>query len=84
MASGLKQDLSLGGNLKKLRKKAGLTQEKASIQLQLLGIPMTSEIMAKMEQGRYSVKISVLLGLKQIYRLNSFDAFFDGLEIGQY
>ena len=32
MANGLKQDISIGENLKRLRKQAGLTQGQASAQ----------------------------------------------------
>ena len=81
MSSGLKQDISIGQNLKSLRKRAKLTQREASAQLEILGVPMTEDILAKIEQGRYSVRISVLLALKQIYGIDSFDIFFDGLHL---
>lgn len=81
MANGLKQDISIGQNLKSLRKKAKLSQREASAQLEILGVPMTEDILAKIEQGRYSVRISVLLALKQIYGVDSFDVFFDGLHL---
>ncbi len=81
MSSGLKQDISMGKNLRRLRKQAGYTQGQAAAKLELMGLPMTCEIFAKMEQGRYSVKISVLLALKEIYRIDSFDAFFEGLAL---
>ncbi len=81
MSSGLKQDISIGQNLKSLRKRAKLTQREASAQLEILGVPMTEDILAKIEQGRYSVRISVLLALKQIYGIDSFDVFFDGLHL---
>lgn len=81
MSNGLKQDISIGQNLKSLRKKAKLSQREASAQLEILGVPMTEDILAKIEQGRYSVRISVLLALKQIYAVNSFDVFFDGLHL---
>lgn len=81
MSSGLKQDISIGQNLKSLRRRAKLTQREASAQLEILGIPMTEDILAKIEQGRYSVRISVLLALKQIYGIDSFDVFFDGLHL---
>lgn len=81
MSNGLKQDISIGQNLKSLRRKAKLTQREASAQLEILGVPMTENILAKIEQGRYSVRISVLLALKQIYGVNSFDVFFDGLHL---
>lgn len=81
MSTGLKQDISIGQNLKSLRKRAKLTQREASAQLEILGVPMTEDILAKIEQGRYSVRISVLLALKQIYGIDSFDVFFDGLHL---
>ena len=79
MSSGLKQDISIGQNLKRLRKNIHLTQEQVAAQLEVQGLPMTADILAKMEQGRYSVRISVLLALKEIYRIDSFDEFFAGL-----
>lgn len=81
MSNGLKQDISIGLNLKALRKKAKLSQREASAQLEILDVPITEDILAKIEQGRYSVRISVLLALKQIYNVSSFDEFFDGLHL---
>lgn len=81
MSNRFKQDLSIGPNLKALRKKAGLTQREVSARLELLGIPMTEDILAKIEQGRYSVRVSVLLALKQIYGVDSFDQFFADLSL---
>lgn len=76
MAGNLKQDISIGKNLKAMRKRAGLTQEQVAAQLEIEGFPMTLDILAKMEQGKYSIRISVLLALKRIYRIESFDEFF--------
>lgn len=76
MSNGLKQDISIGKNLKRLRKAVGLTQDQASAQLEVMGLEINSDILAKMEQGRYSVRISVLLGMKKIYKVKSFDEFF--------
>jgi len=81
MSTGLKQDISIGQNLKALRKKANLSQREASAQMEILKIPMTEDILAKIEQGRYSVRISALLAMKQIYDVNSFDVFFEGLSL---
>ena len=81
MSSGLKQDISIGQNLKALRKKAGLSQREASAQLEVLGIPITEDILAKIEQGKYSVRISALLAFKRIYKVSSFDIFFEGLRL---
>lgn len=76
MSGNLKQDISFGKNLKYLRKRAGLTQERAVKQMEIEGRSVTSDILAKMEQGKYSIRISVLLAMKQIYRVESFDEFF--------
>lgn len=73
----LKQDISIGKNLKKYRRLAGLTQGEAAAQMEVMGLPVTADILAKMEQGKYSVRISVLKAMKQIYRMDSFDAFFE-------
>ena len=79
MSNGLKQDISIGQNLKKLRRKAHLTQAEVAAQLEILELPISTDILAKIEQGRYSIKISVLLALKKIYHVESFDDFFAGL-----
>ncbi len=81
MANGLKQDISIGDQLQWLRRQQGLTQGQVAAQLETMGIPMTGDIIAKIEQGKYSVKISVLLALKQVYRVESFDVFFQGLSL---
>ena len=44
MSGGLKQDISVGGNLQALRKRAGFTQETASAKLELLGLTITPEM----------------------------------------
>lgn len=47
--------------------------------MEVMGIPVTADILAKMEQGKYSVRISALKAMKQIYRVGSFDAFFEDI-----
>jgi len=76
MSANLKQDISIGKNLKQIRKRNGLTQEQVAAQLEVRGLPVSTDILAKMEQGKYSIRISVLLALKQIYKVESFDEFF--------
>lgn len=79
MSTKLKQDISIGENLRELRRKAKLSQEQVAAQLQVMGIPMSREILSQMELGKYSIRISVLLALKEIYKVSSFDDFFTGL-----
>lgn len=79
MRGNLRQDLSMGPTLKRLRKAAGLTQAQVSAQLEVMGINISEDILAKIEQGKYSIRLSVLVALKQIYKVTSFDAFFEDL-----
>ena len=79
MSKKLKQDISIGANLRRLRKQSGLSQEKVATQLQLVGIDISREIISQMELGNYSIRVSVLRALKDIYQVDSFDEFFRGL-----
>lgn len=79
MEQKLKQDCSIGHNLKALRKKSGLTQAQVAAKLQVAGLDVSRGMYAQMEQGKYSIRISVLKTLKEIYKVHSYDAFFEGL-----
>ena len=74
MSEKIKQDISIGKNLHRLRKQAGLSQEQVAVKLQVMG----REIISQMELGRYSIRVSVLIALKQIYGV-SYEEFFQGL-----
>ena len=63
MSHKLKQDVSIGGNLKRLRLKAGYTQEEVAAKLQTMGLAVSREMLSQMEQGKYSIRISVLAAL---------------------
>ena len=80
MADKLKQDISIGANLRRLRNEAGFSQESLAARLQILGLPISREIISQMELGRYSIRVSVLLALKELYDV-SFDEFFRGLSL---
>lgn len=80
MAEKIKQDISIGGNLQALRKSAGLSQEGLAAKLQLMGLPVSREIISQMELGHYSIRVSVLVALKEIYQVD-FAAFFEGLTV---
>ena len=79
MSKKLKQDVSIGTNLRRLRRQSGLSQEKVAAKLQLMGFDISREIISQMELGNYSIRISVLRALKDIYQVDSFDEFFKGL-----
>lgn len=73
----LKQDISIGKNLKKLRNGQHLTQEAVAQKLQLFGCQTTRDIYAQMEIGKYNIRISELVVLKEIYRCDFNDFFSD-------
>ncbi len=79
MDQKLKQDYVIGPNLKALRKKTGLTQAQVAAKLQVAGLDVSRGMYAQMEQGTYSIRISVLAALKAIFKLESYDEFFRGL-----
>lgn len=78
MSKKIKQDISIGNNLHNLRIRAGLSQEQVSAQLQLRGLNVSREIISQMELGKYSIRVSVLLALTEIYQAE-FNEFFDNL-----
>ncbi len=73
------QEYYPGRQLRKLRKAAGLTEAMAVAQLQLLGFDISREILSQTENGRYNVPVSLLKALKQIYKVPSYDDFFQGI-----
>ncbi|WP_312942824.1 helix-turn-helix transcriptional regulator [Oscillibacter sp.] len=81
MSQKLKQDISMGANLKLLRKRARLSQEQVAASLELMGLSVSREVLSQTERGQYSVRISVLLALKELYHIESFDAFFQDLKL---
>lgn len=83
MARRLKQDISIGENLHALRKLAGLSQDAVAAKLVTMGLEASREIISQMELGKYNIRISVLLGLKEIYKAN-LDDFFVGLSWKDY
>lgn len=79
MSSVIKQDISIGPNLKSLRLQNRLTQEDVAIRLQVMGFSMMSrEIISQIERGRHNIPVSVLLTLKEIYNA-TFDEIFADL-----
>lgn len=77
MANRLKQDISIGLNMKKYRVKAKMSQENVAAKLQVRGLDISREIISRMELGKYNVRVSVLLALSEIYRVPIQDFFAD-------
>ena len=79
MAKKLKQDISIGANLKKYRQASGLTQDEVASRLQVQGLDVVQKIISEMELGTYSIRVSVLLALAELYDVTVQD-FFEGIE----
>ena len=77
--SKLRQDISIGKNLKTLRKQNKLTQEQVATKLQLLGYDITRSLYSRYETGELNINISHLIALKQIFNCEYAD-FFENLE----
>ncbi len=77
MIQKIRQDKNIGDNLKDLRYKSGLSQEKLCVRLQL-GCDITRSCYAKYEAGELNVKVSVLKALKNLYQCE-YDDFFKGV-----
>lgn len=79
MEQKIRRDLNIGTNLRILRNKSGLSQEKLCAELQRRGCDIGRTTYAKYESGELNIKASVIVALKKIYDC-SYDDFFAGLD----
>ncbi|MBP6491345.1 MAG: helix-turn-helix transcriptional regulator [Clostridia bacterium] len=77
MAHKLKQDISIGDNLRKYRQAANMSQEQVAAKLQAQGLDISREIISQMELGKYSIRVSILLALSDLYKAPVQDFFED-------
>ena len=80
MDQKLRRDRFMGKNLKALRLKVGLSQEKLCAELQRRGCDIGRSTYAKYEAGELNVRASVIIELKKIYKC-AYDDFFEGLDV---
>lgn len=78
MEQKIRRDLNMGENLRKLRYKSGLSQEKLCAKLQQCGCDIGRSTYAKYEAGELNIRASVIVALKKIYNC-SYDDFFEDL-----
>ena len=79
MEQKLRRDRCIGDNLRALRDRHNISQEKLCAELQLRGCDIARSAYAKYEAGELNVRISVLIELKKIYQC-TYDDFFEGLD----
>ena len=71
----LRPDMDIGHQIATLRKAAGYTQEQTVAKLQLMGLDISKSTYAKIETNRMNIRISELVALKEIFRVE-FNDFF--------
>ena len=80
MTQKLKQDIHIGGNIRKLRKQANLTQEQVTAHLQLQGIEISRSSYSQIECGTYNIRISELIALADLFQVD-YNTFFENLSL---
>ena len=78
MTQKIKQDIQIGDTIRKLRKKAGYTQEQVITQLQLQGLEISRSSYSQIECGTYNIRISELVALTRLFQVD-FNSFFEDL-----
>ena len=75
MEQKLKQDIQIGETIRSLRMERKLTQDQVVSKLQLMDLDITRSIYSQIEGGTYSIRISVLAGLAQIFQVQNNSTF---------
>lgn len=79
MEQKLRRDRNMGDNLRTLRDKHGISQEKLCAELQRRGCDIGRSTYAKYESGELNIKVSIIIELRKIYKC-SYDDFFANLD----
>ena len=68
-------ETAVGNNIRKLREKAGITQETLATKLQLLGCNITRSALAKIEVGQRHLYPDEIIHIKNILKVSYDDIF---------
>ena len=68
-------ETKVGNNIRKLREKAGITQELLATKLQLLGCNITRSAIAKIEVGQRHLYPDEIIHIKNILKVSYDDIF---------
>lgn len=79
MGQKIKQDLTIGNNIRAMRNRAGLTQEEVVAQLQVRGSNTSRSAYSQIEGGSYNIRVSDIVALREIFHAEYAD-FFAGLD----
>lgn len=78
MTQKIRQDISLGSNIRTLRKQSHLTQEQVVTQLQLQGIEISRSSYSQIECGTYNIRVSELIALATLFKVD-YNTIFNNL-----
>lgn len=78
MTQKIKQDISIGNNIRTLRQNAGFTQEQVIAHLQLSGSELSRSAYSQIECGTYNIRVSELKILKDLFRCE-YNDFFENI-----
>ena len=79
MEQKIRRDRNMGDNLRRLRDKHGISQEKLCAELQRRGCDIGRSTYAKYESGELNIRARVIIELRKIYGC-SYDDFFAVLD----
>ena len=79
MEQKIRRDRNMGDNLRRLRARSGLSQEKICAELQRRGCDIGRTTYAKYESGELNIRASVIIELRKFYGC-TYDDFFEGLD----
>lgn len=79
MQKCVRRTQNIGKNIRKLRLKHNLSQEKVCEKLKHSGYPVSRSTYSNYENGNIKIRAGIIIALKKIYNC-SYDDFFDGLE----
>ncbi len=82
MEQKVKQDIRIGENIRRIRKKRGLGQTDLVRLLQIEGCDMTRECLVKIERCTQHIQASQLQAVKAVLH-TTYDALIDGTDEGQ-
>ena len=72
--------MAIGNNIQKARRESKLTQDEVVAKLQIMDLNISRSTYAKIETNRINIRVSELVALKTIFKVD-FNYFFEGLDI---
>lgn len=80
MNEKIRQDISIGQNIRALRRQAHLTQEEVVARLKERGIASSRSIYSQIECGCYNIRVSELAAFTEIFGVDDYNVFFKEME----